>query len=86
MSYFVYILKCSDKTLYTGITNNLPKRLLAHNSGKAGAKYTRARRPVKLVYRQKLASLSAALKKEIQIKKLTRAKKLLLIKTKRAPR
>ncbi len=78
--YFVYILECVDGTLYTGITNNLEKRMLAHNSKGVGAKYTRSRRPVVLKYSESLGSKSGALKKEIEIKKLTRAQKLLLIK------
>jgi putative endonuclease len=79
MSYFVYILKCADETLYTGITNNLEKRILAHNNSKQGAKYTASRRPVTLQYSETYTSKSLALKREAKIKKLTRAKKLLLI-------
>ncbi|MCB6993086.1 GIY-YIG nuclease family protein [bacterium 210820-DFI.6.37] len=75
---YVYILKCRDKTLYTGWTNNVEKRLTAHNSG-AGAKYTRSRRPVELVYFEALPDKSAALRREAAIKKLTRAEKEQLI-------
>jgi len=80
MNNYVYILECSDKTLYTGSTNNIEKRIKEHNNGKSGAKYTRARRPVKLVYVETCSTLSNALKREAQIKKLSRAQKLLLIR------
>ncbi|MDU1414556.1 MAG: GIY-YIG nuclease family protein [Clostridium sp.] len=75
---YVYILECSDKTLYTGWTNNINKRIECHNSGK-GAKYTRGRLPVKLVYFELLDNKSLALKREIEIKKLSKKDKLLLI-------
>lgn len=78
MSYTVYILRCADDTLYTGITNNVPRRLCAHNSGK-GAKYTRARRPVSLVYEEACESRSQALRRELAIKGMTREAKLALI-------
>lgn len=81
MSYFVYILECSDKSLYTGITTNIEKRLNEHNTSSKGAKYTKARRPVKLVYQEPAQDRSAASKREYAIKKLTRIKKLQLIKT-----
>lgn len=76
---FVYILECSDRTLYAGWTNNMEKRLQEHSEGKSGAKYTRGRRPVKLVYRERCPTKSDALKREREIKKLSRAQKLLLI-------
>ncbi len=76
--WFVYILRCKDKSLYTGITTDLKNRVLKHNQGK-GAKYTRSRRPVKLVWSEKTKSESSARKKEAQIKNLTRFKKLELI-------
>jgi putative endonuclease len=79
MAYTVYILRCSDQTLYTGCTNNIEKRLLQHNAGKAGAKYTRARRPVLLVYKENKRDLSLALKREAKIKKMTRKEKLELV-------
>lgn len=79
-NWFVYILECSDKTLYTGITNNLVKRLQQHNSATEGAKYTRPRRPVKYVYQEEQQDRSSATKREMAIKKLTRSKKLELIK------
>jgi len=75
----VYILECSDKTLYCGWTNDLEKRLHEHNEGKNGAKYTRGRRPVKLVYQEPCLTRSDALKREREIKGLTRLKKLRLI-------
>ena len=78
MNWRVYILICADKSLYTGVTNNLEKRLSVHNSGK-GAKYTKARRPVVLVYEENAANRSAAQIREAEIKKLTRAAKLDLI-------
>lgn len=73
--WIVYILRCSDGSLYTGITNDLPKRLEAHAAGKA-SKYTRSRLPVKLVYGEPQRSQSAALKREAAIKKLPRRAKL----------
>ena len=78
--WFVYILECKDKTLYAGITNNLEKRLEQHNNSLEGAKYTRARRPVKYVYKEKQPNRSEATKREMAIKKLSRAEKLKLIK------
>ena len=78
--WYVYVLECKDKTLYTGITNNLEKRLEQHNSSPEGAKYTRARRPVKYVYKEKQANRSEATKREMAIKKLSRTEKLKLIK------
>jgi len=79
--WFVYILECSDKTLYTGITNNLEKRIEQHNSGQEAAKYTRARRPVKCVYQEIHLNRSEATKREFAIKKLARKEKLKLIKS-----
>lgn len=73
-SYFVYILLCADGSFYTGTSNDVKKRVKTHNSGK-GAKYTKTRRPVKLLYTEKVADKSAALKREAAIKKLTRPKK-----------
>ncbi len=75
---YVYILKCGDNSLYTGWTTNLDKRLKCHNSGK-GSKYTRCRLPVEIVYSENLLDKSSALKRECEIKKLSRYKKLLLI-------
>lgn len=78
MTYWVYILRCADGTLYTGCTNDLSRRLAAHNAGK-GAKYTRSRRPVELVYREEFPDKSAALRREAAIKGLSRGEKLALI-------
>ncbi|HBC97611.1 MAG TPA: hypothetical protein DC034_12555 [Clostridium sp.] len=75
---YVYILKCRDGTLYTGYTNNLGKRLKAHNS-KKGAKYTKGRTPVRLVYFEKFTLKKEALHREYIIKKMKRKKKLELI-------
>ena len=78
MSWWVYLLRCGDGTLYTGITDDLDRRLAAHNAGR-GAKYTRSRRPVTLVWREEQPDKSAALRREYAVKQLTRAKKLALI-------
>lgn len=75
---YVYILECDDGTLYCGWTTDLNNRIKTHNSGK-GAKYTKSRLPVKLKYYEKFECKSDALKREHEIKKLTREKKLLLI-------
>ena len=75
----VYIVECSDTTLYTGWTTNMEKRLQEHNEGKNGAKYTRSRRPVKLVYQEPCSTRSDALKREREIKRMSRTEKLLLI-------
>lgn len=75
-----YLLRCADGTLYCGITNDLDKRLAAHNAGTA-AKYTRARGPVELAYVERCEDKSAALKREMAIKALPRAAKLVLIIT-----
>lgn len=76
--WFVYILKCRDERLYTGITNNLSARLEAHNNG-TGAKFTKGRAPVLLLYRETCASRSEATKRELAIKKLSRAQKMAII-------
>ncbi|PHS32844.1 MAG: endonuclease [Sulfurovum sp.] len=79
--YYVYILKCFDDTLYTGITTELARRLDEHNHSDKGAKYTRARRPVTLVYSENFIDRSLASKREYEIKKkMNRAMKLDLIK------
>lgn len=77
----VYILQCADGTLYTGWTTDMERRLRAHNSGQ-GARYTRSRRPVRLVYREELPTRSAAQKREAAIRRLSRANKLKLIEGK----
>lgn len=74
------MLECGDGTLYTGWTNDLEKRVKRHNEGK-GAKYTRSRLPVKLVYQEHFDTKWEAMKREAQIKKMTRKKKLLLIRS-----
>lgn len=79
MSYFVYILECSDGTLYTGIAKDVNKRLLEHNTSDKGAKYTKARRPVALMYTEEQEDRSCASKREYSIKKLTRKEKIRLI-------
>ena len=76
--WLVYLLRCSDGSLYTGITNDLPKRLKAHAAGKA-SRYTRSRLPVKLAYSEPQKSKSAALKRELAIKRLRRAEKESLV-------
>jgi len=76
-NWFVYILLCIDGTLYTGITNDIKKRMLAHDKGK-GAKYTKGRGPFKLIYKDNLNTLSLAMKEEIRIKKLKKIQKLKL--------
>ncbi len=79
MFFFVYILECSDKTYYVGCTNNLQKRLTAHNSLKSGAHYTKIRRPVKLIYQEKFKTLLEARGREAKIKRLKRIDKEKLI-------
>lgn len=75
----VYIVRCADDSLYTGIARNIIRRIEEHNLGRIGARYTRARRPVVLVYHETSDSRSAALKRERQIKRLTRRRKELLV-------
>ena len=78
MDWIVYILRCGDGSLYTGITDDLQRRLKMHESGK-GAKYTRGRGPLTVVYTERQSDRSAALRRECAIKKLPRSKKLELI-------
>lgn len=78
MSWYVYILRCCDGTLYTGSTNNVPRRLSQHQKGR-GAKYTRSRLPLTLVYQEPQPDRSAALRREAAIKRLSRQKKLAII-------
>ena len=82
--HYAYIVKCSDGTYYTGYTNDLEKRLLAHNAGK-GAKYTRNRLPVEMVYFEEYEDKSEAMKREYAIKRLTRKQKEKLISGKVLP-
>ena len=77
-NWHLYILECKDGSLYTGITTDVEKRFQQHSSGK-GAKYTRGRGPLKLVYREKCGSHSDALKRELWVKSLPRVKKMELI-------
>lgn len=79
MSWCVYMLRCRDGTLYTGSTNDLTRRLAAHNAG-TGAKYTRSRLPVTLAYTEPCADRSTALRREYALKQLTRAEKEALIR------
>lgn len=77
--YYLYILRCSDKSLYTGITTDIARRVGEHNSSGLGAKYTRARRPVNLVYSKKFKTRSAAAREESKVKKFSRIQKLKLV-------
>ena len=74
-SWFVYILRCSDSSLYTGITTNIKQRLHEHNHSAKGAKYTRSRRPVNMAYHEKLSSRSEASQREHQIKQMKKSEK-----------
>jgi putative endonuclease len=76
--WYIYILRCADGTLYTGSTDDVQRRVAVHNSGK-GAKYTRGRTPVEVVYTEECESCSAALKREYAIKQLSRGEKIKLI-------
>ena len=78
VAWYVYMLRCGDGTLYTGITDDVDRRLAAHRSGK-GAKYTRGRGPLELVYTEEQPDKSAALRREMEIKKLRREQKEALI-------
>lgn len=79
VKWYLYILRCGDGTLYTGITTDVPKRLEQHRTGK-GAKYTRGRSPLELVYQEECGNHSEALKRELAVKKLTREQKEVLIR------
>ncbi len=79
MSWYVYIIQCKDSKLYTGITNNLKRRIKAHNNG-SGCRFTKCRRPVKLLHSEECLSRPEALSREAGIKRLSREKKLQLIK------
>lgn len=80
MPYFVYLVQCADLSLYCGYTKDLERRVAEHNDSKKGSKYTRAKRPVVLVYAEEHATLSEALKREYQIKQLTSQEKQALLK------
>jgi putative endonuclease len=78
-AWFVYIVRCADRTLYTGVTTNVERRVAEHNGiGAAGARYTRSRRPVELVHVETVATRAAATRREAAIKQLDRARKLAL--------
>ena len=83
MDNYMYIVECSDQSLYTGWTNDLSKRMKAHNAGR-GAKYTKSRRPVKLCYWEAFDTTQEAMSREAQVKRLTRAQKLELIQKNRS--
>lgn len=78
MAWFVYIVVCADESLYTGITTDVSRRETEHNGSTLGAKYTRVRRPVKIVYQESVATRSEAMQREYCIKKLTRQQKMQL--------
>lgn len=82
--WFVYILECSDGSLYTGISNDLEKRFAEHKTGKGG-RYTRSHKPIRLVYSEKMVNHSKALKKEAQIKSWSRKKKIKFLELKFTP-
>lgn len=79
MTWHVYLLRCADGTLYAGITTDLSRRLAEHNAGRAGAKYTRARRPVTLAWHESAVDRSAASRREYQVRKLPRPAKERLV-------
>lgn len=83
MSAYVYIVSCSDGSLYTGYTKNIDRRTRTHNAGR-GAKYTRSRLPVRLVYSEECENVKDALRREYAVKQLTRREKLLLIQAGKA--
>jgi putative endonuclease len=78
--YYVYMVECADKTLYTGITTDIARRVEEHNHSPKGARYTRSRRPVSLVYSEIFADRSSASKREYEIKKMNKRSKCKLIK------
>lgn len=78
-SWYLYIVRCADNSLYTGITTDIERRTSEHNGSKLGAKYTRARRPVELVYQELFADRSTVSRRESEIKKMTPAQKRQLI-------
>jgi putative endonuclease len=79
MSWFVYMVRCADSSFYTGITKDVEKRVAEHNNHIAGAKYTRGRRPVKLIYSEASESRSTASKREHEIKQLSKSEKAALV-------
>lgn len=85
MKYYVYMLRCRDNTYYTGITNDLKQRVRAHNTLRSGARYTRSRRPVRLIYYEEYPTKSEALKRECAIKSMPRRDKECLLETDKSP-
>lgn len=81
MSYYTYIVECVDKSLYTGCTNDLKTRIFQHNNAKSGARYTKIRRPVKLIYFEEFKTLAEGRYREAEIKRLRKEEKLKLILT-----
>ena len=79
MHWYVYILECADQTLYTGVTNDLKRRIAEHNAKDSKTKYTRVRQPVRLVYSENTTDKNSALKREYELKKFSRAEKQQLI-------
>ena len=79
--WYVYIVRCRDNSLYTGVTRDLQQRISEHNEGKRGARYTRSRRPVELVYQETAPNRSAAQQREYQIKQLSAVQKRTLIRS-----
>ena len=79
MPYYTYIVECADKSLYTGCTNDLKNRISQHNNAKSGARYTKIRRPVKLIYFEEFKTLAEGRHREAEIKRLRREEKLKLI-------
>ena len=77
--YYLYVLRCSDGTLYCGQTNDIDRRINEHNSSKKGAKYTKSRRPVKLLYVEEHATIQLVLKRELEVKRWSKAKKEKLV-------
>ena len=79
--WHVYIVRCADQTFYTGITKDLERRISEHNNSKSGAKYTKGRRPVKLVYNRCFSDSSQAMREEIRIKRLAKKEKIKLVES-----
>lgn len=77
--WYTYMVRCRDRSLYTGITKDIDKRVAEHNTARNGARYTRTRRPVRLVFLERFSSRSAAAKREQQLKRLSRAEKQKLV-------
>ncbi len=78
-NWYIYIVRCSDDSLYTGITKNIERRIDEHNNGKESAAYTRARRPVELVYQESYKTRSDVTRREIEIKRLSKEEKELMV-------